>query len=116
LVQSTRDEDAVIFAEIAEYARSLIPVPKGQELPFPGLPQLLPYKLHQAWWAAELGDHDLAKRYVSFTPCMTKLICQILYCRRGRLESWQDRYFPPLASFPQQPRRLARATHWRTIN
>jgi hypothetical protein len=64
LVQSTRDEDAVIFAEIAEYARSLIPVPKGQELPFPGLPQLLPYKLHRAWWAAELGDHDLAKRYV----------------------------------------------------
>jgi len=67
LVQSTRDEDAVIFAEIAEYARSLIPVPKGQELPFPGLPQLLPYKLHRAWWAAELGDHDLAKRYVYTT-------------------------------------------------
>jgi len=65
LVQTTRDEDAVIFAEIAEYARSLIPVPKGQELPFPGLPQLLPYKLHRAWWAAELGDHDLAKRYVA---------------------------------------------------
>lgn len=64
LVQSTRAEDAVIFAEIAEYARSLIAVPKGQELPFPGLPQLLPYKLHRAWCAAELGDHDLAKRYV----------------------------------------------------
>jgi len=67
LIQSTRDEDAVIFAEIAEYARSLIPVPKGQELPFPGLPQLLPYKLHRAWWAAELGDHDLAKRFVYLT-------------------------------------------------
>jgi hypothetical protein len=64
LVHHARDEDAVIFAEVAEYARSLIPVPKGQELPFPGLPQLLPYKLHRAWWAAELGDHDLARRYV----------------------------------------------------
>jgi hypothetical protein len=116
LVQSTRDEDAVIFAEIAEYARSLIPVPKGQELPFPGLPQLLPYKLHRAWWAAELGDHDLAKRYVYFTLCRTKLIYQILYRSRVRLESWKDWYFPPLTSFPQQPRRFARATHWRTID
>jgi hypothetical protein len=62
LVHNARDEDAVIFAEIAEYARSLIPIPKGQELPFPGLPQLLPYKLHRAWWAAELGDHELARR------------------------------------------------------
>jgi hypothetical protein len=55
-------EDSIVFAEIAEFARSLIPVPKGQELPFPGLPQLLPYKLYRAWWAAELGEHDLAKR------------------------------------------------------
>jgi hypothetical protein len=72
LVQSTRDEDAVIFAEIAEYARSLIAVPKGQELPFPGLPQLLPYKLHRAWWAAELGDHDLAKRCTCFVTAMSE--------------------------------------------
>lgn len=62
ITQTVRDEDAIIFAEIAEYARSLIPVPKGQELPVSGLPQLLPYKLARAWWAAELGEQDLAKR------------------------------------------------------
>jgi hypothetical protein len=71
MVQDSRDEDAVVFAEIAEYARSLITVPKGQELPVHGLPQLLPYKLHRAWWAAELGEHDLARRYVNCAcfPC-----------------------------------------------
>ena len=62
LVQNPRDEDAIVFAEIAEYARSLIPTPKGQELPFPILPLLLPYKLQRAWLAAELGDVDLAKK------------------------------------------------------
>jgi len=46
----------MIFAEIAEYARCLIPSAKGQEVPFPGLPQLLPDKLYRAWRAAELGD------------------------------------------------------------
>lgn len=60
--QNARDEDVIIFAEIAEFARSLIGVPKGQELPFPGLPQLLPYKLSRAWWAAELGEKELAQR------------------------------------------------------
>ena len=62
LTQNVRDVDAVVFAEIAEYARSLVTLPKGQELPFAGLPQLLPYKLQQAWLAAELGDVDRAKR------------------------------------------------------
>jgi hypothetical protein len=62
LTQNARDEDAIIFAEIAEWARSLVSLPKGQELPLPGLPQLLPYKLHRAWLAAELGDVDQAKR------------------------------------------------------
>jgi hypothetical protein len=61
LTQDPRDEDAIIFAEIAEYARSLIPVPKGQEVPF-GLPQLVPYKLQRAWRAAEFGDINQAQR------------------------------------------------------
>ena len=62
LTQNPRDEDAIIFAEIAEYARSLVSLPKGQELPFSGLPQLLPYKLQRAWLAAELGDVEQAKK------------------------------------------------------
>lgn len=37
-------------------------MPKGQEVPFPGLPQLLPYKLQRAWRAAELGERDQAQR------------------------------------------------------
>lgn len=66
-------EDEIVFAEIAEFARSLINVPKGQELPFHGLPQLLPYKLYRAWWAAELGEHDLAKRYVTELASNTRM-------------------------------------------
>jgi hypothetical protein len=62
LCKDLRDEDAIIFAEIAEYARSLVALPKGQDLAFPGLPQLLPYKLQRAWLAAELGDVEQAKR------------------------------------------------------
>lgn len=57
-----RSEDSLVFAEIAEYARGMIPVPKGQEVPFPGLPALLPYKLQRAWEAAEQGDVGLSKR------------------------------------------------------
>ncbi|KAK4690011.1 COPII coat assembly protein SEC16, partial [Tremellales sp. Uapishka_1] len=62
LIENSRDEDAIIFAEIAEYVRSLIPLPKGSES-FSTLPQLLAYKLHRAWQAAEIGDEDRAKRY-----------------------------------------------------
>ncbi len=62
MLQSGRDEDALIFAEIAEYARSMLVVPKGQEVPFPGLPALLSYKLQRAWQAAEQGELELAKR------------------------------------------------------
>lgn len=62
LLHNARDEDSIIFAEIAEYARSQLPVPKGQEVPFAGLPQLLPYKLQRAWLAAELGEVELAER------------------------------------------------------
>lgn len=66
-------EDSIVFAEIAEFARSLITVPKGQELPFPGLPQLLPYKLYRAWWAAELGENDLAKKYCTAVESASKV-------------------------------------------
>ncbi|WVQ72528.1 hypothetical protein IAR50_002085 [Cryptococcus sp. DSM 104548] len=57
------DEDIIVFAEIAEYARSLVSLPKGQEQICAGLPQLLPYKLARAWRLAELGETQLAKRY-----------------------------------------------------
>jgi hypothetical protein len=62
LLQNARDEDAIIFAEVAEYARSLVVLPKGQETQLPGLPQVLPYKLQRAWLAAELGELEQAKR------------------------------------------------------
>ncbi|GMK58029.1 hypothetical protein CspeluHIS016_0500610 [Cutaneotrichosporon spelunceum] len=63
LVDNARDEDGAIFAEIAEYARSLVPTPKGAEAPHAGLPLLMPIKLAQAWRAAELGETEQAKRY-----------------------------------------------------
>lgn len=63
LVDEARDEDGAVFAEIAEYARSLVPTPKGIEVPRASLPQLLPYKIQRAWRAAELGDVEQAKRY-----------------------------------------------------
>lgn len=62
VTHNIRDEKSTIFVEIAEYARSLVPVPKGQEQVTVGLPQLLPYKLARAWRLAELGEVDLAKR------------------------------------------------------
>jgi hypothetical protein len=63
LVENARDEDGAIFAEIAEYARSLVPTPKGAEVPHASLPQLMPVKLARAWRAAELGEVEQAKRY-----------------------------------------------------
>ncbi len=62
LTRNARDPDAALLAEVAEYARSLVPTLKGQEPLIPGLPQLLPYKLHRAWQAAEVGDVDQAQR------------------------------------------------------
>lgn len=53
---------------------------------------------------------------ISRLPRGTELICQILYGRRVGLESQQDWYFPPLSSFPEQSRRLAGASYWRTID
>jgi hypothetical protein len=63
LVENELDEDSLIFAEIAEYARTLVPTPKGVEGPFPAMSQLLPYKLQRAWRAAELGNNDQARAY-----------------------------------------------------
>lgn len=63
LIENEQDEDGVIFAEIAEYARSLVPTPKGAETPNPCLAQLLPYKLQRAWRAAELGNMEQARQY-----------------------------------------------------
>ncbi|ORX36789.1 Sec23-binding domain of Sec16-domain-containing protein [Kockovaella imperatae] len=74
LTQNPRDEDALVFAEVGEYARSLIPVPKGQEQPVPGLPQLLPYKLQRAWRLAELGEVDQAKRYCTAIETASKSV------------------------------------------
>ncbi|TYJ57016.1 hypothetical protein B9479_002295 [Cryptococcus floricola] len=67
-----RDEDTIIFAEIAEYARSLVSLPRGQEQICTGLPQLLPYKLARAWRLAELGETELAKRYCTAIEAGTK--------------------------------------------
>ncbi|WWC70316.1 uncharacterized protein I206_104266 [Kwoniella pini CBS 10737] len=63
LLNNVKDEEAIIFAEIAEYARSLVPTPKGQEAHFAALPQLLPYKSARAWKLAELGQVELAQKY-----------------------------------------------------
>ncbi|KAK8864270.1 hypothetical protein IAR55_001516 [Kwoniella newhampshirensis] len=63
ITHNPRDEESIIFAEVAEYARSLVPVPKGQELASVGLPQLLPFKLARAWKLAELGEVELAQKY-----------------------------------------------------
>ncbi|ODO08033.1 hypothetical protein I350_03616 [Cryptococcus amylolentus CBS 6273] len=67
-----RDEDTIIFAEIAEYARSLVSLPRGQEQICTGLPQLLPYKLARAWRLAELGETESAKRYCTAIEAGTK--------------------------------------------
>lgn len=63
VAEEASDEDGTIFAEIAEYARSLVPTPKGVEPPRPSLPQLFVYKIQRAWRAAELGELEQAKRY-----------------------------------------------------
>ncbi|RSH82757.1 uncharacterized protein EHS24_007751 [Apiotrichum porosum] len=63
LAENAADEDGALFAEIAEYARTLVPIPKGNDVPQPSLVQLLPYKIQRAWRAAELGNVEQAKRY-----------------------------------------------------
>ena len=73
LLDNENDEDALIFAEIAEYARTLVPTPKGAEAPFPAMAQLLPYKLQRAWRAAELGKIDEARAYCESITTATEV-------------------------------------------
>lgn len=58
------DDDAIVLAEIVEFALSLAPLSKGQE-PFHGLPHLQPYKLVRAVSLAEMGHVLAANRSVS---------------------------------------------------
>ncbi len=59
-----KDPDPIIFSEIAEFAMGLATPTKGQE-PFAGLPHLQPYRLIRAACLAELGNVQLANRYVN---------------------------------------------------
>lgn len=59
--QYERDEDAIIFSEIAEYAHSLIPTIKGQDA-YAGQPHLQAYKLMRAARFAEMGRLTMATR------------------------------------------------------
>ncbi|KAE9391652.1 hypothetical protein BT96DRAFT_888541 [Gymnopus androsaceus JB14] len=56
------DPDPIILSEIHEFALSLAPVPKGQEV-FGGLPHLQGYRFIRAVCLAELGDVPIANRY-----------------------------------------------------
>ena len=60
------DDDAIVLAEIVEFALSLAPLSKGQES-FNGLPHLQPYKLVRALSLAEMGHVLAANRLVSQT-------------------------------------------------
>ncbi|KAG8683021.1 Protein transport protein Sec16A, partial [Ceratobasidium sp. 394] len=81
-----KDDDAIIFTEIAEYAHSLLPTVKGQEA-YAGIPHLQAYKLIRAARLAEMGYLSLATRYCEaiatstrtfgrpspfFTPCFVE--------------------------------------------
>lgn len=75
-----KDVDSLIFSEIIEFALSLAPAVKGQE-PYMGLPHLQAYRFIRATSLAEIGDINLAHRFVisirlpyshSFTHSMTR--------------------------------------------
>ncbi|KAK0549242.1 hypothetical protein OC846_003398 [Tilletia horrida] len=57
-----RDLDSILLTEIYEYAQSLIPTVKGQEL-FNGLPHLQAFRLVHAMTLAELGETARAQKY-----------------------------------------------------
>lgn len=57
------DPDPIILSEIHEFALSLAPLAKGQEV-FGGLPHLQGYRLIRAICLAELGDVSIANRFV----------------------------------------------------
>lgn len=58
--------EPILFSEIVEFAKSLIPTVKGQEV-FHGFPHLQAYRLWHAVCLAEMGEVVLAKKWVSFT-------------------------------------------------
>ncbi|KAG7092495.1 hypothetical protein E1B28_008846 [Marasmius oreades] len=59
---SLRNNDAVVFSEILEFALGLNPPVKGHE-PFHGLPHLQAFRLIRAILLAEVGEIALASRY-----------------------------------------------------
>lgn len=59
-----KDPDPFIFSEIVEFALSLTPTPKGQDV-FNGLPHLQVYRLVRAASLAEIGQVQLANRSVA---------------------------------------------------
>ncbi|CAE6420436.1 unnamed protein product [Rhizoctonia solani] len=67
-----KDDDAVIFTEIAEYAYSLVPTVKGQDV-YAGLPHLQAYKLLRAAKLAEMGHVTLASRYCEAIITSTRI-------------------------------------------
>ncbi|GAB1517947.1 hypothetical protein RhiTH_001003 [Rhizoctonia solani] len=67
-----KDDDAIIFTEIAEYAYSLVPTVKGQEA-YAGLPHLQAYKLLRAAKLAEMGHVALASRYCEAIVTSTRI-------------------------------------------
>ncbi|CAE6505820.1 unnamed protein product [Rhizoctonia solani] len=66
-----KDDDAIIFTEIAEYAYSLVPTVKGQDA-YAGLPHLQAYKLIRAAKLAEMGHVALASRYCEAVVTSTR--------------------------------------------
>ncbi|CAE6525396.1 unnamed protein product [Rhizoctonia solani] len=66
-----KDDDAIIFTEIAEYAYSLAPTVKGQDA-YAGLPHLQAYKLIRASKLAEMGHVALASRYCEAVVTSTR--------------------------------------------
>jgi len=62
LSDATKDPDALIFTEILEFAMSLAPISKGQEMPHT-LSHLQAYRFIRAVSLAESGHVQLATRY-----------------------------------------------------
>lgn len=58
-----KDPDPIVLTEIAEFALSLAAPVKGQEA-FNGLPHLQAYRLIRATYLAEIGNVQIAQRYV----------------------------------------------------
>ncbi|KAF5380963.1 hypothetical protein D9615_003970 [Tricholomella constricta] len=60
--QFAKDQDPMIFSEIAEFALSLATPPKGQDA-FSGITHLQAYRFIRAMSLAEIGDIQQANRY-----------------------------------------------------